>query len=186
MFIVFLSVIFTETVFGFFFYIEYLVKKDYTQFDTPYLNWIIIFFISISIEILSSSYIFLSELLTNNENQKTETNYEDALILKTLIFKLFNHYSAVIFTAFFKGPLLGTCDINCMIDVQQLLIGIFIVRFLKLLLQLISPYIRVFSLKRNDNSGMPGSSSSDKNKSGNGFDSREEENNILQSGKKYY
>ena len=155
---VFFSVITIEALFGGLFFIQYLVMKDYTEFDFEYFNWVIVFLIAILIEIFSSLYLLLSETLTDNENHKTQTDYEDALILKTLIFKIFNHYSALIFTVFFKGPLLDTCQSSCIIDVKQLLYGIFIVRFIKSLYELISPYIKKIKIKKSGNLD-PGSAS---------------------------
>ena len=181
MLIVFIFVIFTEAIFGFFFYVEYLVEKVYTDYDIRYYNWFVVLGISISIEVLSSIYLNLSEYLTNNENYKTETNYEDALITKTLIFKLFNHYSALIFTAFFKGPILDTCDINCIIDVKELLIGIFIIRFLKSLWQLFVPFVR--SLTSNY-SGGKSNSGFHENQPKSVFE-KEDEYHVLQGGKKF-
>ena len=183
MLIVFFFVIFTVAVFGFFFYVEYLVEKVYTDINIPYYNWFVILGISISIEVLSSIYLSLSELLTNNENYKTETNYEGALITKTLLFKLFNHYSALIFTAFFKGPFLDTCDINCIIDVKELLIGIFIIRFIKSLWELLVPFVR--SMTSNHSSGRPNSRFHEK-QSKSVFDGQEDEYHVLESGKKFF
>ena len=116
----------------------------YTEFNFSLVTWIVIFIIACAIEIFSAGYLVLSERLTNNENHKTETNYEDALISKTLFFKLFNHYSALIFTAFFKGPFLHTCEISCLIDLQQLLYGIFIIRISISLWEISLPYIKKF------------------------------------------
>ena len=143
-FVVFISVILSISFFGACFYAEYLVMTRYTEFNFSLVTWIVIFVIACAIEIFSAGYLVLSERLTNNENHKTETNYEDALISKTLFFKLFNHYSALIFTAFFKGPFLHTCEISCLIDLQQLLYGIFIVRISISLWEISLPYIKKF------------------------------------------
>ena len=140
--VVFVTVILATSFFGACFYAEYLVMTIYTEFDIPYLSWVVIVIISIAIEWFSIGYIVLSESLTNQENHKTETNYENSLITKTLFFKLFNNYSALIFTAFFKGPFLGTCATSCIYDLQMLLYGIFIVRFLVSIWSMISPYFR--------------------------------------------
>ena len=116
----------------------------YTEVNFSLVTWIVIFIIACAIEIFSAGYLVLSERLTNNENYKTETNYEDALISKTLFFKLFNHYGALIFTAFFKGPFLHTCEVSCLIDLQQLLYGIFIVRISGSLWEICLPYVKKF------------------------------------------
>jgi Calcium-activated chloride channel len=135
-------VVFTAGFFGACFYAEYIVQDDYSRFEFKYINWVVIGLITIAIEVFSAGYLVLSENLTNQENHKTETNYEDALIMKTLFFKLFNNYGALIFTAFFKGPFLGTCSSSCIIDLQNLLYGIFILRFGIRIWKLASPYFR--------------------------------------------
>lgn len=144
MLVVFISVILCISFFGACFYAEYLFMTKYTEVNFSLVTWIVIFIIACAIEIFSAGYLVLSERLTNNENYKTETNYEDALISKTLFFKLFNHYSALIFTAFFKGPFLHTCEVSCLIDLQQLLYGIFIVRISGSLWEISLPYVKKF------------------------------------------
>ena len=138
---VFFAVLLIEGFFGGLFYSEYWVKNNENTYYTYY-KWAIIFVISFSIEMFSSIYLVFSESLTDNENHKTQTDYEDALIMKTLFFKIFNHYSALIFTAFFKGYIYGTCTVSCVQDVKMLLYGIFIVRLILNLKQLITPLFR--------------------------------------------
>ena len=41
--------------------------------------------------------------MNNNENHRTETDYENSLVTKTLIFEIFNCFGACVFTAFMKG-----------------------------------------------------------------------------------
>lgn len=84
-----------------------------------------------------------SERLTDLENHKTQTDYEDNLILKTMFFKIFNHYGALLFTAILKGPLLGTCETSCISDVKQLLYAIFIIRFIKSMYEIFRPFLRL-------------------------------------------
>ena len=40
--------------------------------------------------------------LTNNENHRTDTEYEDSLIFKTFLFQVVNSYAALTYLAFFQ------------------------------------------------------------------------------------
>ena len=105
---IFIAILFISGFFGAIFYAEYLVQYKYPNYKFLYFEWVIVFFIAISIEIFSYIYLGFSGILANYENHRTETNYEDSLIAKTVFFKIFNHYGALVFTVFGKGPILGT------------------------------------------------------------------------------
>ncbi|KAF8945156.1 Anoctamin-7 [Haplosporangium gracile] len=55
------------------------------------------------IVVLGTVYAKLAQILTNNENHKRLTQYEDALIIKRFLFDFVNFYSALVYIAFFKG-----------------------------------------------------------------------------------
>ena len=90
------------------------------------------------------SYFYrpISIYLNDLENYKTDVDYEDALIAKSLIFQLFNNFTAPFFVAFAKKPLFNDCvgDL-CINDVRQLLICIFVLRYIFLLLNFLVPFV---------------------------------------------
>ena len=104
---IFFAIAFVGAFFGATFYAEYLVTYKYPLYEFPYFEWGVMSFIAIMIEVFSHLYLGFSAVLADSENHRTETNHEDSLIAKTVFFKIFNHYGAVIFTLFGKGPLLG-------------------------------------------------------------------------------
>ncbi|OAQ24249.1 DUF590-domain-containing protein [Linnemannia elongata AG-77] len=55
------------------------------------------------IVVLGTVYAKLAQILTDNENHKRLTQYEDALIIKRFLFDFVNFYSALVYIAFFKG-----------------------------------------------------------------------------------
>ncbi|XP_063771881.1 anoctamin-7 isoform X2 [Pseudophryne corroboree] len=61
----------------------------------------------IAILVLSRIYLSLAHFLTRWEMHRTQTQYEDAFILKVFIFEFINYYSAPIYIAFFKGRFAG-------------------------------------------------------------------------------
>ncbi|KAF9126169.1 Anoctamin-7 [Mortierella sp. 14UC] len=60
------------------------------------------------IVVLGSIYAKLAQILTDNENHKRLTQYEDALIMKRYLFDFVNFYSALVYIAFFKDNLGAT------------------------------------------------------------------------------
>ena len=105
---VFVITVLSSAVIGAIFVLEMIVTFTYTSYNFPYLDWIIAAIIAILIEVFSYFYMGFSTVLADNENHRTETEYEDSLISKTVFFKIFNHYGAVVFTIFLKRPVLGT------------------------------------------------------------------------------
>lgn len=86
---------------------------------------------ALAIPAASASYFALAVSLNDLENYRTQTDYENNLVLKKFFFEVFNNYAALLITAFLKGPYLE-CDSghnNCLKDVQILLLAIFSVRF---------------------------------------------------------
>ncbi|RHZ74069.1 hypothetical protein Glove_227g72 [Diversispora epigaea] len=67
----------------------------YTTLVTAFVNLITM----ITVKLLSK---YLALKLTDIENHKTDTEYEDALILKTFIFDFFNYYSGLFYILLFK------------------------------------------------------------------------------------
>ena len=69
------------------------------------------------------------------DSYRTQTAYENNLIIKKFAFEVFNNYTALVITAFFKGTYFK-CDGgfsgdagNCLGDLEELLAVIFITRY---------------------------------------------------------
>jgi anoctamin-10/anoctamin-7 len=60
---------------------------------------------AIQIMVMNVIYEKVAEKLTDKENHRTETEYEDALISKTFSFQFVNSFMALIYLAFIKQPL---------------------------------------------------------------------------------
>ncbi|CAG8462988.1 441_t:CDS:10 [Funneliformis mosseae] len=93
----------------------------------------------ISIIILNKLYSYIAVWLTDLENHRTDTEYEDALIIKTFLFEFVNNYAALFYIFIFKQGLMKTilhsnniqsqCDYdNCMTDLALQLAIIFVGR----------------------------------------------------------
>lgn len=60
---------------------------------------------AVQIMVMNVIYEKVAERLTDKENHRTETEYEDALISKTFSFQFVNSFMALIYLAFIKQPL---------------------------------------------------------------------------------
>ncbi|XP_033632205.1 anoctamin-3-like isoform X1 [Asterias rubens] len=58
---------------------------------------------SISIMILGKIYDFIAYKLTDWENHRTQSQYDDALIIKLFAFQFVNSYASLFYIAFFRG-----------------------------------------------------------------------------------
>ncbi|CAH1390645.1 unnamed protein product [Nezara viridula] len=70
--------------------------KIFTSITGALINLVIIM-------ILTRFYHFLAVWLTNQENPRTQTEYEDSYTFKIYFFEFMNYYSSLIYIAFFKG-----------------------------------------------------------------------------------
>lgn len=87
------------------------------------------------IQVASVGYGIVAVKLNDAENYRTQTTYENNLIIKKFAFEVFNNYTALIITAFFKGPYFK-CDGgfssdtgDCLADLEELLVIIFLTRY---------------------------------------------------------
>ena len=55
---------------------------------------------SVQIQITNLLYGFLATVLTDLENYRTETEYEDSMIMKIFVFQFVNSYASFFFLAF--------------------------------------------------------------------------------------
>ena len=134
--------------------LEALVYTDYTEF---YFNgFTLVVNVVQALQIQASSVVFdwISRQLNVHENYRTETDYEDALITKTIVFQLVNNFGVPMFTAVGKGPLLQSCETSCLYDLSQLLYVIIVIRTLGNLFRTCLPYIRyLFGISESDERG---------------------------------
>ncbi|KAK2185181.1 hypothetical protein NP493_243g00000 [Ridgeia piscesae] len=63
---------------------------------------------AISILILGKIYDVLAWKLTDWENHRTQTRYDDALIMKLFAFQFVNNYTTLFYIAFLRGVVFGT------------------------------------------------------------------------------
>lgn len=73
-------------------------------------RWIGSFLNTFWVMFMNKAYKGVAKYLNDMENYRTETEYNDALIMKTFLFQFFNSYSALFYLAFIKGmhiPLFG-------------------------------------------------------------------------------
>jgi anoctamin-10/anoctamin-7 len=82
--------------------------------------------------------------MTDFENHRTDTKYEDAIILKLFVFGFFNSYCPSIYIAFLKTLLGDECNYNsCMGELGQSLMIIFVSRLLTgLVMKILIPQTR--------------------------------------------
>ena len=81
---------------------------------------------AIQIMLLNYFYQYYAIKLTNIENHRTDTEYDDSLISKLFAFNFINSYSSLFFIAFIKHYLGETCQSNaCMIELAYQLTIIF-------------------------------------------------------------
>mmetsp|Transcript_18996 Transcript_18996/g.59684 ORF Transcript_18996/g.59684 Transcript_18996/m.59684 type:complete len:1196 (+) Transcript_18996:125-3712(+) len=83
------------------------------------------------IQVASHFYSEIAYWLNDQENYRTQTNYENNLILKKFFFEIINNYSALAITAYFKG-IYFQCIMganNCLGDMKVLLIAITATRY---------------------------------------------------------
>ena len=85
---------------------------------------------------------FVADPLNDLENYRTDVEYEDALITKHLAFQVFNNFTAIFFVAFAKKPLFNDCvEGDCIKDIRELLICIFLLRYAVLIAKTLWPYL---------------------------------------------
>jgi hypothetical protein len=79
---------------------------------------------AIQIVVLKMIYGQIAENLTEHENHRTETEFEDSLIVKLFAFNFVNSYASLIFVAFIKTNV-EPCQGSCMVELSYQLTVIF-------------------------------------------------------------
>ena len=87
--------------------------------------------LALQIQILNGFFSDVAIRLTNKENHRTDTEYEDSLIAKTFMFQFVNSYASLFYIAFVK-PFIASIDpctnLNCLGELQTTLGTIFLMR----------------------------------------------------------
>jgi hypothetical protein len=102
---------------------------------------------AIQIQIMNFVYSFIAKALADYENHRTDTQYEDSMIIKLFLFQFVNSYASFYYIAFIAEPL-GECSGNSCMESLAMNLGIIIAsRILTgIVTQQVLPYI-FFKLK---------------------------------------
>ncbi|CAM9545997.1 unnamed protein product [Ectocarpus sp. 8 AP-2014] len=117
---------------------------------------------SIQIQVLNAVYKKVAVALTDFENHRTSTEYEDSLVSKLFCFTFCNSYGGFIYLAFIGEPVIGVaCEKSCMSLLATNLTIVFVVQLVVgNLTEVLIPYIkytmRVKAEKRGDGHGHDG------------------------------
>jgi len=112
---------------AFVYFLQLKLYQSHNSFLHTYSIYIGSGLMSVQINIFNAIYGWVSVLLNDYENHRTNTTYEDSLIYKTFVFQFINSYASLFYTAFVKRPLFGCSYGNyCMEDLAVSLSCIFI------------------------------------------------------------
>lgn len=106
----------------------------------------------IQIAIMAAVYNYMAEFLTNNENCRTDTEYDDSLISKLFAFNFINSYTPSLYIAFVKKAVNDTCTADsCMGELGKTLFIIFVTRLIVGNISVIfAPLVNNFLRKRKE------------------------------------
>lgn len=108
------------------FYLQYRVNSDVDDDSNKASgNTAVSLASAIQIMILNSVYSGMAIKLTDGENHRTDTEYDDSLIGKLFAFSFINSYAALFFVAFIKTGLGEACQGVCMAELAYQLAIIF-------------------------------------------------------------
>lgn len=108
-----LVIVCVSGIFGLQFYINSDVDDDSNKSSG---NTAVSIFSAIQIVVLNSIYQDMAIGLTDNENHRTDTEYDDALIGKLFAFSFINSYASLFFIAYIKSNLGEACQGPCMYE----------------------------------------------------------------------
>ncbi|CAM9118497.1 unnamed protein product [Ectocarpus sp. 13 AM-2016] len=117
---------------------------------------------SIQIQVLNAVYKKVAVALTDFENHRTSTEYEDSLVSKLFCFTFCNSYGGFIYLAFIGEPVIGVaCEKSCMSLLATNLTIVFVVQLVvgnltEVLIPFIKYTMRVKAEKRGDGHGHDG------------------------------
>ena len=109
---------------------------------------------ALQILILGALFDEFAVKLNDSENHRTETDYEDSLVIKTFLFNFINAYTCLFYIAFFKPfyPKLDPCIDSCMNELSMTLAVILFTRLaIGNIFEILHPVISEWFMKRNVN-----------------------------------
>jgi hypothetical protein len=95
---------------------------------------------AVQITILSTVFEVVARILNDWENHRTEIDHEDSLIFKIFLFEMVNQFGSLLYTTFILEGVYGCRDMNCMGEVEDLLLYIFITRYAMNAVEIGLPY----------------------------------------------
>lgn len=108
------------------FYLQYLVNENVDDDSNKSSgNTAVSLASAIQIMILNSIYSGIAISLTDGENHRTDTEYDDSLIGKLFAFSFINSYASLFFVAYIKSNLGEACQGVCMAELAYQLAVIF-------------------------------------------------------------
>lgn len=142
--ILFLSLASFAVVFGIF-YLEHISYYFFPSWKTSFTTtFIFAMLIAVMIQVNSAWYFLIARWLNDQENYRTETDYEDNLVAKLIFFEVLNSFGAAAFIAYAKEWVFDSCYVNCFVDLRTLLYAIMIVRIGKSLSIMVHTTIRTY------------------------------------------
>ncbi|RLN81529.1 hypothetical protein BBJ28_00024684, partial [Nothophytophthora sp. Chile5] len=87
---------------------------------------------AIQILVLNMVYRFIAQKLNDLENHRTDSEYEDYLVIKVFLFQFCNSFASFFYIAFVKRAAEGSClyEDDCMKELRDQLLILFIIRIL--------------------------------------------------------
>lgn len=116
------------------FIIQYkLVESNPDVYYTMTFSWIFSIGIAMLIQVASHNFLKIAKNFNDQENHRTDTDYQDHLVTKVIFFEIFNSFAACFFVGFGKKYAFDTCYVNCIYDLRILLYSILFFRIIKAL-----------------------------------------------------
>ncbi|CAM9522050.1 unnamed protein product, partial [Discosporangium mesarthrocarpum] len=110
-------------------YIKDVWRASSNPFLAKYGTYIGSFLLSVEIQLMNLVYKKIAVFLTEWENHRTDTQFEDNLISKLFLFQFVNSYASLYYMAFIESMTRAGCiDKGCMFDLMQSMAIIFTTR----------------------------------------------------------
>ena len=98
-----------------------LVQRNPAVYYTLSFSWTFSIGIALLIQVASHYFLQLAKHFNDQENYRTDTDYQDHLVTKVIFFEIFNSFAACFFVGFGKKYAFDTCYVNCIYDLRILL-----------------------------------------------------------------
>lgn len=116
-------------------------KTNNGRTSTLFFNILVASINGLQIKLMSLLDEYIADKLTNWENYEKNSQRENSLAIKLIIFEFFNKYFSLYYIAFFKPYLLEYCiDNNCFKEIEIQLYVILLIKFLFNSIDILYPY----------------------------------------------